>query len=109
MALSGNLSPKPGACIAIWADPAKLTRWQVPLEAIGLQRWTKDPGTDDEAARETSDWVVPAVRAPLPAPHWTPPRAGSERARARGTGNPQGWCRSRKLGQYFDWKSPSEA
>mgnify|MGYP003315376065 CR=1 FL=1 len=26
---------------------------------MGLPVWTKDPGTDDEQVRSTSDWVVP--------------------------------------------------
>jgi hypothetical protein len=32
---------------------------EVPAAAVGLPVWTKDPGTDDEQSRTTSDWVVP--------------------------------------------------
>jgi hypothetical protein len=32
---------------------------EVPAAEVGLPVWTKDPGTDDEQVRSTSDWVVP--------------------------------------------------
>jgi hypothetical protein len=32
---------------------------EVPAAEVGLSVWTKDPGTDDEQIRATSDWIVP--------------------------------------------------